>query len=157
MDSTKRIAQAFGLTSSIFLAGINIGASYLTVPLLYTRPISISTPFFNEFYLRGAVTLVPLAVVSALSSAFAAYLVPAHRCLWATAAAATLSQIPWTLFAMMTTNTRLNDIAASRFEREGASKEEVVALLKRWRWMNIVRGSLALTGGLCAIWAIMTE
>ncbi|KAM0430895.1 hypothetical protein ACHAPT_005528 [Fusarium lateritium] len=157
MDSTTRAAQALGLTSSIFLAGVNIGASHLTVPLLYQQPISINTAFFKEFYTRGAVTLVPLAIISASSSAFAAYLVPSQRTLWAAAAAATISQIPWTGLVMMATNNRLNAVAASKAEQEKISKEEVVALLQRWRWMNIVRGSLALVGGLTAVWAVLSE
>ncbi|KAL2682827.1 hypothetical protein Neosp_007283 [[Neocosmospora] mangrovei] len=98
MESTTRVIQAIGLTSSIFLAGANIGASHLTVPLLYQQPISINTAFFKDFYIR-----------------------------------------------------------ASKVELEKANKEEVVELLKRWRWMNIVRGSLALVGGLTAVWAVMSE
>ncbi|EEU39442.1 uncharacterized protein NECHADRAFT_102710 [Fusarium vanettenii 77-13-4] len=157
MDSTTRVIQAIGLTSSIFLAGANIGASHLTVPLLYQQPISINTAFFKDFYIRGAVTLVPLSIVSASASAFAAYLVPSQRTIWVAAAVTTISQIPWTGLVMMGTNNRLNAIAASKVELEKASKEEVVDLLKRWRWMNIVRGSLALVGGLTAVWAAMSE
>lgn len=157
MDFTTRVTQAIGLTSSILLAGANIGASHLTVPLLYQQPISINTAFFEDFYTRGAVTLVPLSIISASASALAAYLVPSQRTIWAAAAAATISQIPWTGLVMMGTNNRLNAIAASKNELEKASKEEVVELLKRWRWMNIVRGSLALVGGLTALWAVMSE
>ncbi|KAF4462838.1 hypothetical protein FALBO_10351 [Fusarium albosuccineum] len=157
MDSIIRTTQVFGLTSSIFLGGVNIGASHLTVPLLYTRPISISTPLFNELYLRGAVSLVPLGILSGTASALVAYLVPSQRTLWAAAAAATLAQTPWTLLVMMSTNNRLNAIASSSHEQEKISQEEVVGLLKRWWWMNIVRGLLALGGGLTAVWAVMSE
>lgn len=157
MDSIIRAAEAFGLGSSIFLAGINVGASHLTMPILYTRPVSISTPIFNELYTRGAVTLVPLSIVSASSSALVAYLLPSQRGLWATAAVATISQLPWTVLAMMPTNDRLNALATSKEEQEKASTEEVVGLLKKWRWMNIVRGSLALVGGVSALYALLEE
>ena len=70
---------------------------------------------------------------------------------------ATLSQLPWTGLGMMATNNRLNDIAGSSVEQEKVREEEVVGLLKKWRWMNIVRGLLALTGGLSAVLAIQNE
>ncbi|KAF5675631.1 hypothetical protein FHETE_2481 [Fusarium heterosporum] len=157
MDSTVRTFQIFGLTSSLLLAGVNLGSSHLTVPLLYTQPTAINTPFFKEFYTRGALTLVPLSIFSGVSSGIVAYLVPAQRNLWTVAAVATMSQLPWTVLGMMATNNRLNDIAASSAEQEKAGQEEVVGLLKKWRWMNIVRGLLALTGGLSAVLALQNE
>ena len=155
MDNTVRTAQVLSMTSSIFLSGINIGASLLTLPILYTRPPSISTPFFNEFYNRGAVTLVPLGLFSASCSALVAYLLPSQRTLWAVAGVSTFAQVPWTVLVMMTTVKRLNAIAGSKVEQEKASKQEVVALLRRWTWMNVVRGGLAALGGLIGVWAIV--
>ena len=155
MDNTIRTAQVLGLTSSIFLSGVNIGASYLTLPILYTRPASISTPIFNEFYLRGAVTLVPLGLFSASCSALVAYLLPSQRKLWAVAGASTFAQVPWTLLVMKGTIDVLNAIAASRVEQEKASQAEVVGLLQRWAWMNVLRGLLALVGGLIGLWAVV--
>lgn len=155
MDNTICIAQVLGMTSSIFLSGINIGASLLTLPILYTRPASISTPFFNEFYNRGAVTLVPLDIFSVSCSALVAYLLPSQRTLWTVACGTTFAQLPWTALVMMKTITRLNAIAASKDEQEKASKQEVVALLRQWAWMNIVRGALAAFGGFIGVWAII--
>lgn len=157
MDTTIRSAQVIGLTSSILLAGINIGASLLTIPILYTRPASISTPIFSEFYSRGAVTLVPLGIFSGSCSALVAYLLPSQRQLWAVAAVATLAQTPWTVLMMMGTNNRLVAIANSKTEQEKVSGEEVVGLLTRWRWMNVVRGLLALVGGLAGLSAVMEQ
>ena len=57
-------AQVLSLTSSIFVSGVNIGASRLTIPILYTGPVSISTSIFTEFYTRGVVTLVPFCLCS---------------------------------------------------------------------------------------------
>ena len=56
---------------------------------------------------------------------------------------------------MMKTITRLNAIAASKIEQEKASQEEVVSLLQRWAWMNVVRGLMATAGGLTGVWAIV--
>lgn len=56
---------------------------------------------------------------------------------------------------MMKTISRLNAIAASEVEQEKASQEEVVALLRQWAWMNIVRGLLATAGGLAGVWALI--
>ncbi|CAF9924767.1 hypothetical protein IMSHALPRED_006294 [Imshaugia aleurites] len=155
MDNTIRTAQVLGLTSSIFLSGINIGASYLTLPILYTRPTSTSAPIFHEFYNRGAVTLVPLGLFSASCSGLVAYLFPSQQTLWAVAGMATFAQLPWTGLVMMKTIKRLNTIAASNVEQEKASQEEVVALLRQWAWMNVVRGLMAMAGGLTGVWAMV--
>jgi hypothetical protein len=155
MDNTISTAQVLGLTTSLVLSGVNIGTSYLVLPILYTRPTSITTPIFSELYFKGAVTLVPLGIFSAACSALVAYLEPSQRNLWAFAAVATISQTPWTVFVMMKTNNRLNALAASEKEQEKASDEEVVGLLKQWTWMNFVRGSLALAGGVAGIWALV--
>lgn len=56
---------------------------------------------------------------------------------------------------MMKTINRLNAIAASKVEQEKASQEEVVALLRQWAWMNIVRGLMAMVGGLTGVWAVV--
>lgn len=58
---------------------------------------------------------------------------------------------------MMATNDRLNEIADSKVQQEKVNREEVMSLLKRWRWMNIVRGLLALTGGLSAVLALVSR
>lgn len=155
MDTTIRTAQALGLTSAILLSGINLGSSLLTIPLLSTRPPSISTPFFHEFYLRGAATLVPLGIFSAACSALVAYLLPAQRRIWTLAAVGAAAQTPWTLLVMMGTNRKLIEIAESAVQREKVGRGEVAGLLARWAWMNAVRGLLALGGGLAGLWAVM--
>ncbi|KAL8663593.1 MAG: hypothetical protein Q9202_003781 [Teloschistes flavicans] len=149
--------STLGLTTSLMLAGINIGSSALTIPILHTRPASVTTPIFHEFYLRGAALNVPLAILSAACSATVAYVLPAQRQLWVTAAVATISQLPWTLLVMMGTNQRLIAIAQSHVEQEKVGKDEVEGLLKRWGWMNYVRGGLALVGGGVGVWALLEQ
>ena len=58
---------------------------------------------------------------------------------------------------MMKTNNRLNNIATSKAEQDKAGKEEVVGLLRQWAWMNIVRGLLAMVGGLVGVWAVIEQ
>ncbi|KAF5017684.1 hypothetical protein F66182_10369 [Fusarium sp. NRRL 66182] len=157
MDSTVQTLQVFGLTSSLVLAGANLGASHLTLPLLYSQPTPVSTAFFKQFYTHGALSLVPLSIFSAASSSLVAYLVPAQRILWSVSAAVTLAQLPWTVFGMMSTNKSLILLADSSVGQEKVNKDEVVSLLKRWKWMNVVRGLLAFTGGLAAVLALQGQ
>ena len=56
---------------------------------------------------------------------------------------------------MMKTIDRLNAIAASTVEQEKANQEEAVALLRRWAWMNVVRGLMAMAGGSTGVWAVV--
>ena len=155
MDTTIRAAQLLGPASSIVLAGINYGSSHLVIPMLYTRSTSVTTPIFLEFYHRGLVTVVPLSIFATTCSGLVAYLHPPQRTLFGLAAGLTICQVPWTQFVMMPTNKRLNAIGASTVEQEKASDQEVVGLLEKWYWMNFVRGSLALAGGLIGVWALI--
>ena len=127
-----RTSQVLGLTSAILLSGINIGSSLLTIPMLYTRPLSITAPIFSEFYHSGLVTVVPLCIFSASCSALVAYLFPAQRTLWAIAGGVTISQLPWTGLIMAGTNSRLNTIAASKIEQLQARLSRRKQTKRRW-------------------------
>ena len=70
---------------------------------------------------------------------------------------ATFSQLPWTLLRMKGTIDRLNALAVNKVEQEKANKEDVVGLLRRWAWMNVIRGGLALLGGLAGLWAVIQQ
>lgn len=155
MDNTIRSFQVLSLTTSLVLSGANFGASALTLPKLYSRPPSVSTPIFEELYTRGGLALVPLGIFSASCSAIVAYSIPSQRSLWAAAGLATIGQLPWTLLVMMPGIKRLNAIAASTALQEVANREEVTGLLMEWAWMNVVRGGFALIGGLIGSWALI--
>ena len=71
------------------------------------------------------------------------------------AGVATISQLPWTLFVMWSTNNALIDIAESKVLQLKASEGEVVGLLKQWAWMNTVRGLLTLVSGLTGLWGVV--
>ena len=102
---------------------------------------------------------MPLALVSAASSATLAYLVPARRVLFAVAGASTVGTLVWTRAAMMGTISSLLGLAG---EGEGEGKKgekvdaaEVEMLLRRWKWMNVVRAGFGLVGGLVGLWAVL--
>ncbi|KAI0012328.1 hypothetical protein F4779DRAFT_634268 [Xylariaceae sp. FL0662B] len=173
MDTTTtgtaiRTTQLLGLTSSIFLSGINFSASHLTLPILYTQAPSASTPAFAQLYHRGARTVVPLAVFSTLCAALAASQAPSalQRGVWAAAAATTFATLPFTRLVMMETNwglLRLAELAEQKGGKGngtadadgGGEKAEVVRLLRRWKRLNMVRSALAATGGLIAAYAVV--
>ena len=71
------------------------------------------------------------------------------------AGAATFATLPWTILVMMGGIQRLLNLNESEVEREKAGKDEVVRLLKQWRWMNNVRSALALVGGLVGLWSLV--
>lgn len=155
MDPPIKTLQVLGLTSSIFLSGGYFSSSHLTVPILYHLPTSTSTSFFAKFYHRGVMTVVPLAIVSAVSSAAVAYLVPSRSMEYMAAAAATLATLPWTVLVMTNTNRKLMELNANAVEREKVGDAHVVTLLKKWRWMNLVRSAMALVGGLLGTMALI--
>lgn len=201
----QKTTSILGIGTSFLLAGINIGSSQLTLPILHRFPAHISTSFFSEFYTTGALALVPLTALSGICNGLAAYYsssyytpsspssAPAgsayarHSPLnannpppvavsstsaltgrastgYAVAAGLTLSALVWTNFVMMKTNNRLveldrviqqqqqqqqtgKDDDATATTAGEVDEQEVVELLKRWQWMNMVRGGLALMGG----------
>lgn len=155
MESSIKPLQILGLTSSIFLSGVCFSSSQLTLPILYRLPTATSTTIFTEFYHRGTATVLPFVVASTLSSATVAYLVPAQRSAHILAGAATFATLPWTIVVMMRGIQRLLKLDESEVDREKAGKEEVVRLLKQWRWMNNVRSVLALVGGVVGVWGLI--
>lgn len=147
-----RSTQLLGLTTSLVCSGVNFCASYLTIPLLTGLPTATSTKAFASLYKRGIPVLVPLAIISGLSSAVLAYWTPEQRTLYALAGAATCAPLPWTQLVMMSTNMRLVGLSEEEREREKVSTGEVDDLLRSWQWKNYVRAGLALTGGLVGAW-----
>ncbi len=154
MDNTNilRTSALLGLSSSFWLSGIYFSASQLTLPLLYRLPAETSTNIFTELYYRGAQTIVPLALLSTLSTGLSAYLDPERRSGYAVAATATISSLAWTAAFMSGTINRLIAISkdANLQEKAGPSGE-VEMLLRRWKWMNNVRAGLCAVGGLLAL------
>ena len=104
---------------------------------------------FIPFYHLGARIVVPLAVISGISTGISAYLIPEKRHGYATAAVLALASIPWTLVVMMPTNSRLVEIGSKRGEEKFAG--EVLQLLGRWSLLNAFRASAAFAGGVVGL------
>lgn len=157
MDTAIHTTQVVGLTSSLVLGGINLGASNLTLLILYTRHPSSSTPIFNDLYTPGASSLAPLCLFSTYCLRTASNPGSSPPTPWVIASAATFAQLPWTLLVMYNTNKKLNAIASSKTQQEKASKEEVAGLLRQWAWMNFIRGLWAVAGGCIGVWALVEQ
>ena len=156
MDSTISTLQVLGLTSSLFLSGVNFGASHLTVPLLYGLPVATSSRAFSSLYHRGAITVVPITIFSGLNFGALAYLIPSQRMTYGVAGATILSALAWTQLVISSTNKRLCEVSEMEdVELEKVKVAEVDELLRSWKWMNFVRSGLALAGGLVAFSALL--
>lgn len=150
-ETILSVTSAVAVTSSIWLSGIYFSNSQLVLPILYRRPVGISSTIFAELFQRGTNTIVPLMVVSALASGASAYLDPQKRVQYAVSGLVTLSTLPWTIFVMMGVIQRLIAIAEDPRLLEKTDQTAVEGLLRSWTWMNFVRAGLSLAGGLGAL------
>lgn len=166
----RTTATLLGITSTFLLSGINIGTSLLFVPHLYTLPIETSSRIFDSLYHDGAKAVVPLAATSILSYSYLAYTTTAAAAAGATpkrtelvvAAGLVVSTLAWTQLVVMPVNHRLVSIARKGESGKvgggekvgGGGMSEVEGLLASWRWMNYVRGFVAMAAGLVALDAL---
>jgi hypothetical protein len=152
MDSVT-VARFLSIPTAFMMTGFSIAASQSTLPLIYDQPASVSLKIFKGVYHRGAVMVVPGAIISAAATAYLAYKYPAQRTALGSAAAVTLSWLPFTLLIMSGGINRLLEIGGNAVEMEKAERSgEVLKLLKAWTFQNAVRGSLAFIGGSIALW-----
>lgn len=131
---------------------------------------------FDNLYHAGARAVVPLAGTAILSLSLLAgtswrHTLPHHHHYphyypsFAAAAGLVASTLAWTGLVVMPVNTRLVAIARGdagvRAVRgavssgSDADRGEVEALLRRWEWMNYVRGFVALGAGVAALGAVV--
>ena len=154
MDNPKLLA-AFGTASAIFLSGFYASSSQISIPPLLALPSKQSTVAFENVYYRGAKAVVPLTLVSSLTTGAAAYLIPHKRAELATAAVITALGLPWTQITMASTNSRMLALKESDAEREKAGEAEVTGLLQKWQALNFVRAGFGLMGGVVGMWALL--
>jgi len=160
-------AQLLGITSSLFLSGTYFASPALFIPLLLLQPTKLSISLFADLFHRGALFIVPLSVISTLSSAVAAFLCPAHtnvdvlrRRISVAAALFAFAPLAYTRLVMAEGIDRLVQMAgekgkAETEEEEGGRDGEVRVLLKRWAGQTYVRAALAGTGGLVGLWGVV--
>jgi hypothetical protein len=155
MNSTTTASlQAVGITSSLLLSGIYAGSSLLTMPILYRLPSATALDFWAEFFNRGFVTVVPLAVAGTVTFATTAYLEPEKRRESIAASVFVISTLAWTQLTMMGGIDRLLQLNNSSAELTKAGSGEVLALLQTWTWKNTVRSVLAGLGGIAGIYGL---
>jgi uncharacterized membrane protein len=153
--TTIKSLQAVGLTSSLLLGGVYFGSSQITIPTLYHLPIAHSTSVFTAFYYRGIPPVVAFSLSSAVCFGTLAYMVPAQRVRWTSAAVLALAPLVWTRTVMANTVDTLLRYNANQIEREKAGVDGLLALLKAWQWQNFVRSGMAIAAGLLGIQAFL--
>lgn len=161
--------QLVSLTTSIFLSGINFGASHLFAPVIHRLDAQTTAPAALAALYRGSARLVlPFAILSTTAAALAAAQSSGReRTNWIIAAVATFASLPWTRIVMNETSkptTSMRWVVADGDEEEKSAlhveessshvgdgdEEAVCKQLRRWRRMTLIRSTLALVGGLVA-------
>lgn len=174
-DSTtpfRSTASLVGITCTILLSGFNISTSHLFVPLMYKLDKQTSARMFDRLYHDGIKVVVPLAAAGIASFGYLAYTSPApsthpagddtaqsvlgtgllgKRPAFAVAAGLVVATLVWTRVVVMPVNERLISVAREVGAKDKVSAGDVEALLRRWWWMNYVRGAGALAAGMLAL------
>ncbi|KAF8633065.1 hypothetical protein AX15_001540 [Amanita polypyramis BW_CC] len=179
-----KVVQVAAILSSAFASGGILSLSFLTVPTLLlperpperpttsssselptpATPISHVVRQWSYVYDTGKTIYPSIAASSALAFSYLAYILRGRpdkfSKLYLTAAAVTLSIVPYTLGVMLPTNKRLEARAkhvgregmksAEISEEEKAKREkedrEVPGLMMKWAWLNAIRGIFPLMG-----------
>lgn len=167
MADIRGTTAVLGITSTLVLSGINIATSLLFVPRMYPLPIATSTAIFDKLYHNGAQVVVPLAGVGITSFAFLSYYDAYYRhhrqaispggssTALGVAAGLVVCTLAWTKLLVMPVNDQLLGMAHDAHSREEAGPAVVQALLRKWKWMNYVRGFVALGAGVLALTAVV--
>lgn len=161
----RSTAGLVGITSTLMISGFNISTSYLFVPHLYGLDKQASTRTFDRLYHDGLKAVVPLAAAGVFSFSYLACSPPSpppvgagllglgamRRTAFAAAAGLVVATLAWTRVVIMPVNKRLISIAREVGATDKVSAGDVEALLRRWWWMNYVRGAGALVAGVLAL------
>ena len=147
MDAVT-VARFLSIPTTFLMAGYSISASQSTLPIIYDQPASVSLKVFEGVYKKGAILVVPGAILSATAMGYLAYVYPEQRKAYGAAAAVTLTWLPFTTLFMFKGINRLLEIGGSSVETQKAEQSgEVLTLLKAWAFQNALRGMLAFVGG----------
>ncbi|KAG6357168.1 hypothetical protein INS49_015045 [Diaporthe citri] len=167
-------ASLVGITSTLMLSGFNISTSTLFVPLMYKLDKQTSARMFDRLYHDGIKVVVPLAAAGITSFGYLAYTSPSpspspvggvgvgvgagvlgtglsKSLAFSVAAGLVVATLAWTRVVVMPVNERLISVAREVGAKDKVSAGDVEALLRRWWWMNYVRGAGALAAGVLAL------
>jgi len=156
--STQQLTALLSITTSLLTSGAILSFSYSTVPILLSAPPPLSLPHLRALFSSGSHIFPQLATLSSAGFAYLAYHAPAGtnaRLQYAVAAAGVIGIAPWTVFVMKGTNMTLVAIEKEGEEgvRKAGGEERVKGLMKRFRWMNAVRGGIMAVGAGVGAWA----
>jgi hypothetical protein len=157
-DTTLRIAQTLGITTSAILSGYVASVSMALVPRLLESPTPLLLRQWKSAYHSGKTYAPPFA---ALSSAcyFYLYYKSKHNG-YLTAGALTIGIVPYTLLVLMGTNKKL--LAKAEEAKTLGWKDELVEvglgnetahkLVDNWGILNLGRAVLLSSASVVAIW-----
>ncbi|KAL9609090.1 MAG: hypothetical protein Q9167_006122 [Letrouitia subvulpina] len=162
-----RVAQAIGIITSAFLSGGVLAFSYGFVPALSQAPNTLLVREWQTAYTRGTAVSPALAIVSTFSYIYLSYsllFTAYHRMaqLYALAALATCSIVPYTLICMRSVNGKLKhkvqdskklDRSEEMNESKARKGEHSDELLGWWSILNAGRGMLPFVGACLGIYA----
>lgn len=169
----RSTASLVGITSTLMLSGFNISTSTLFVPLMYKLDKQTSARMFDRLYHDGIKVVVPLAAAGTTSFGYLAYTSPSPSpspvgggagvgvgvlgtglskgLAFSVAAGLVVATLAWTRVVVMPVNEKLISVAREVGAKDKVSAADVEALLRRWWWMNYVRGAGALAAGVLAL------
>ncbi|KAL8721309.1 MAG: hypothetical protein Q9225_001969 [Loekoesia sp. 1 TL-2023] len=167
LPPSLRLAQAIGIMTSAFLSGGVLAVSYGFVPSMSQAPNTLLVREWRTTYGRGIAASPAIAILSSLSYIYLSYslsftLNHNKAEVYALAALATGSIVPFTLIFMKNVNGKLNNKVEEskeldRTEEMNESKakkgEHSQELLNWWAVLNFGRGLLPFTGACLGIYA----
>ncbi|OJJ85249.1 DUF1772 domain-containing protein [Aspergillus glaucus CBS 516.65] len=167
-----RVAQAVGISGSIWLSGNICGLSAIAMPVFFRSrrergekdniPQTKLARQWESFYDHGHAQNPPIAAATACAYAYLGWAVGSRSELFSRLAGAntglsyrlagflTVGIVPWTLGFMMPTNYKLMEIAQG-LEGKEVSDEEFDEVLRHWQVTNAIRGLFPLAGGLLGL------
>jgi hypothetical protein len=132
------------------------------MPGLLSTPVpgDLLAQQWRAMFNMGKAAMPAIAVISVASYAYTAYDRSKRHLYWtryATAAALTVSIIPFTFIFMHPTNQSLLQIAGGGATAAVVNDDSVRALITKWAGLNLIRSLLPLGGAIVGLWALVQE
>ncbi|KAH7070710.1 hypothetical protein BKA63DRAFT_83320 [Paraphoma chrysanthemicola] len=163
------IAQTVGITASAYLLGQNASLSFISVPAVMEAPAPLAAKQWHKVLTIGGSIGIPLAISSALATAYVASQQDPSSTAFKLNLAATIllpSIVPFTFLFIVPVNNKLidkmNSLASASLEDKAieanvAEGETTHALLDKWATLNLARAALIAGGAICAALAAVDK